>query len=69
MHLFVCVYIRRCACSCLNFKRFMFLKHRSVKSGCSLSLELHECKLIDFSEAVPFQNNITERKIRPEVII
>lgn len=69
MHLFLCVYICICVCSCLNFKRFMHLKYRSVKSGFSLSLELHDCKLMDFSEAVPFQNNITERKTRPEVII
>lgn len=65
MYIYICISV----CSCLNFKRFMLLKHRSVKSGCSLSPELHECKLVDFSEAVPFLNNITERKIGPEVII
>lgn len=62
MHLLMCVYICICVCSCLNFKRFMLLRHRSVKLGCSLSLELHECKLRVFSEAVPFQNNITEKE-------
>lgn len=56
-------------CSCLSFKRFILLKHGSVKPGCSLSPALPECELIDFSEAVPFQDSVTERKIRPEVII
>lgn len=69
MHLFTCVCVCICVCSGLSLKRFMLLQHRSVKAGCCLSPELHECKLMNFSEAVPFQNNITERKIRPEVII
>lgn len=56
-------------CSCLSFKRFILLKHRSVKPGFSLSPALPKCELIDFSEAVPFQDSVTERKIRPKVII
>lgn len=69
MHLFMCIYMYMCVCSCLSFKRFILLKHGSVMSGCSLSPALHECELMDFSEAVPFQDNTTERKIGPEVTI
>lgn len=55
-------------CSFLSFKRFILVRHRSVKSGCSLSA-LHECDLMEFSEAVSFQDHTIERRIKPGIII
>lgn len=57
---YVCTYV----CSCLSFKRFILLKHRSVKS-CFHLPALHECEHMDFSEAVAIQDSGAERKIRP----
>lgn len=66
--IYSCAYICTHVCPCLSLKRFVLLKRRSVKSGSSLSPALQECEHMDFSEAVPFQDNTTDRKIRPEVI-
>lgn len=64
-----CAYAYTRTYSCLSFKGFILLKCRSVKGLVILSSAFCECELTDLTEAVPFQSNITERQIWPEVII
>lgn len=68
MHLFMCIYMYMCVFM-FKLQKVLASQAQICKVCCSFSLELHECKLMDFSEGIPFQNNITERKIKPEVII